>query len=537
MGETLPITVNYSEAVVVTGEPRIELNFESQSSSPIFATYGAGSGTSSLTFNYIIASGDFDANGIDLVSTIDLNGGSLADSAGNNATTTLTSTNFSSVLVDSQAPYITSFVEPANGTYANGGELLFQVNFSEAVTISGTPKIGINLGGSTVFATYQSGSGSTGLEFSYAIVAGDSDSDGITLISTSVDVSTGSITAVSDSNPSALDFQAYLNSMSGVLIDTSGTITAPDQVMGVTTAPTTDSSELRVSWLKANGNGFDIINYSVQYREQGTSTWNSLNPNPVNNSATISGLSAGVIYQIRVAANNGLLGAYSAISNAEIFDILQLNPIAWLSATDITNGGSEPLNDEKIDQWEDITGAASAATETNPANQPVYKTNVQNGLPGVRFDNLATGLQGTFNRSIGTDLTFVIVGQFDTGSNDKCLFEFSNGGNARGFFIDRRYASNNMFSPALTRGEFKLWRIQDTGTTAKVTENGVTELFSGGTNFNTDFTGTGSYTLGDDQTGGNRMNGFIGEFLIFDKALSASEISKLETYLKNKWGL
>jgi len=51
-----------------------------------YATYAAGSGTSSLTFSYAVQPGDFDANGIALVSPLDLNGGSIVDSAGNPAT-------------------------------------------------------------------------------------------------------------------------------------------------------------------------------------------------------------------------------------------------------------------------------------------------------------------------------------------------------------------------------------------------------------------------------------------------------------------
>jgi hypothetical protein len=538
LGNTISVVVNFSEAVIVSGSPRIELSFESQSTSPIYATLASGNLTSTLTFEYTVASGDNDANGIALAAIIDLNGGSIEDAGANTSGNSLATTSFPSVFVDSAAPYITSFIEPANGTYADGGgELLFQVNFSESVIVTGSPRISINLGGSTVYATYQSGSGSAGLEFSYAIQAGDNDGDGITLNSTSIDLNSGTINATLDSDPSALEFGTYLDSLAGVLIDTSGAITAPDQVSGVTTAPTTNNTELSVAWSVPNDNGTALIDYSVQYREQGTSTWNNVSPNPTTNSATISGLSAGITYEIRVAANNGLLGAYSAISTAEIFDVLSLNPVAWLSSTNITNGGTEPNNNDKVDQWEDLTGAASAATEVDTNKQPVYQTNIQNGLPAVRFDNLDRGLEGTFSRSVGTDLTFIVVGQFDTGSTDKCLFEFDGGGGARGFFIDRRYASNTFYSPASTKGSFALWRIEDSGGNATVTEGGSTQLFSGTTNFNTDFTGTGNYVLGDDITGGNRMNGFIGEFLVFDRALTPSEINTLETYLINKWGL
>ena len=38
------------------------------------------------------------------------------------------------------------------------------------------------------------------------------------------------------------------------------------------------------------------------------------------------------------------------------------------------------------------------------------------------------------------------------------------------------------------------------------------------------------------QTGGDEFHGYIAEFLIFDRELTASELPSLENYLKNKWG-
>lgn len=438
--------------------------------------------------------------------------------------------------VNPDGPVINSFIEPANGTYADGGGvLLFQVNFDEAVAVTGTPRMAIRLGLNTVYADYQTGSGTAGLEFSYAIQAGDNDSDGVSITSGTISLNGGSVNSVATDETANLNFLLYLDSLAGVLVNTSSGITPPDQVTGVTTAPTTSNTSLSVTWSVPNNNGTNLINYTVQYREQGNSTWLTT-ATPSANSTTMSGLTSGITYEIRIAANNGLLGSYSSISTAEIFDVMSLSPIAWLSATDITNGGTEPSNNDKVDQWEDLTGLASAATEINTSNQPTYLTNFQNNLPVVYFNNLDRGLEGTFNRTNGTDLTFIVVGQFNSGSTDKCLFEFKGPGNERGFFIDRRYASNTNYSPGITKDSLSLWRIEDNGSTATITENLSTQLFSGSTMFGTDFTGTGTYVLGDDATGGNRMNGYIAEFLIFDKALTPSEITILESYLKNKWG-
>ncbi|HEX2934481.1 MAG TPA: Ig-like domain-containing protein [Bacteroidales bacterium] len=80
-------------------------------------------------------------------------------------------------------PLVKSVTVPANGTYINGQNLSFTVNFSKSVIVaSGTPYIPVTLNtGGTVMATYASGSGSSALTFRYTIVSGQEDADGISL--------------------------------------------------------------------------------------------------------------------------------------------------------------------------------------------------------------------------------------------------------------------------------------------------------------------------------------------------------------------
>jgi hypothetical protein len=76
---TLAFTVTTSEPVVVTGTPRIAIDVGGLMR---YATYASGSGTAALSFAYAVQPGDFDANGIALVSPIDLDGGTIADLVG-----------------------------------------------------------------------------------------------------------------------------------------------------------------------------------------------------------------------------------------------------------------------------------------------------------------------------------------------------------------------------------------------------------------------------------------------------------------------
>ncbi|WP_421696432.1 arabinofuranosidase catalytic domain-containing protein [Aestuariivirga sp.] len=76
----LIFTVATSEPVVVTGTPRVAIDVGGVTS---YATYVSGSGSTGLTFGYQVQPGDFDMNGIVLVSPLQLDGGTITDIAGN----------------------------------------------------------------------------------------------------------------------------------------------------------------------------------------------------------------------------------------------------------------------------------------------------------------------------------------------------------------------------------------------------------------------------------------------------------------------
>lgn len=79
------------------------------------------------------------------------------------------------------APSVSSVAVPADGTYGSGQVLNFDVAFSQNVTVTGTPRMTLTIGSTTVYATYASGSGTGVLRFSYTVVLGQHDADGISV--------------------------------------------------------------------------------------------------------------------------------------------------------------------------------------------------------------------------------------------------------------------------------------------------------------------------------------------------------------------
>jgi len=81
----------------------------------------------------------------------------------------------------------------------------FTVNLSKAVNVTGTPRIAVDVGGVTRHATYTSGTGTSALIFTYAMVAGDVDLDGAT-VSSPIDLNGGTIKDLAGNDLSPLTF-------------------------------------------------------------------------------------------------------------------------------------------------------------------------------------------------------------------------------------------------------------------------------------------------------------------------------------------
>lgn len=119
-------------------------------------------GTGSLYDNYIDASGAYGAiypgsfPGWTVSSNVDMVTGKIVQA------------NNSEIAATTVSGVVSS---PASGTEVAGNTITFTVNFSGAVTVTGTPTLSLNDGGT---ATYKSGSGTTALTFSYTVGTSDS---------------------------------------------------------------------------------------------------------------------------------------------------------------------------------------------------------------------------------------------------------------------------------------------------------------------------------------------------------------------------
>ncbi|MDE0408400.1 MAG: SwmB domain-containing protein, partial [Alphaproteobacteria bacterium] len=92
-------------------------------------------------------------------------------------------------------------------TYGQGGKICIQATFSEAVTVTGTPRLKIDMdldeSWGEKFANYESGSGTAKLTFAYEVVAGNGSTKGIAVVENSLALNGGGIVAASDGTTAA----------------------------------------------------------------------------------------------------------------------------------------------------------------------------------------------------------------------------------------------------------------------------------------------------------------------------------------------
>jgi hypothetical protein len=175
--------VSFSEAVTVTGTPQLTLETGTVDQ---VVNYSGGSGSSTLTFTYTVQSGDAtsDLDYLD-ANALALNGGTIQDGVANNAILTLPTPGAAGSLgankdlvIDFDVVTVTNVSSStADNAYSVGASIQITVDFSAAVTVTGTPQLALETGATDRLASYASGSGSSTLVFNYVVQAGDDSPD------------------------------------------------------------------------------------------------------------------------------------------------------------------------------------------------------------------------------------------------------------------------------------------------------------------------------------------------------------------------
>ena len=216
--------VTFSHAVKVSegDSPFLALTVEDQ---PRQAHFDRGSEGSQkgvrLFFIYEVQPNDNDSDGVSLAKlSIDLNGGSIKDDAGQDVTNIIPEKyqNFPNVKVDTLHPTISSVATVSSATLFGPDAIVDLVaTFNEPVKINGVPSLTLSVGGSPASADYQDKGESYSLTHTFRYTVSNGHSGPIQVTGLSVN-SSNSINDGAE-NPTAENIQTPL-SVSGVTVDT-----------------------------------------------------------------------------------------------------------------------------------------------------------------------------------------------------------------------------------------------------------------------------------------------------------------------------
>ena len=267
-GDTIELTVTFSEPVTVTGTPELGFSIGSGAAARR-AVHDAGASTAStMVFRYPVLRGDADTDGIavgdhtttfrtdidDRIRTT-ANGAPavlvhdpLAPQPGHRVDGSMTEAATVDSVAVTSTPDLRSSVATTPDTYGVGDTIGFSVTFSGPVTVTGTPALEFALDDGTREATFVAGASTTTvLAFRYTVLSGDRAAGGI-----SVGDHTTTFKAITDERiqTTANDLHAVLDhdplgTQSGHRVDgsrsTSGTATV--ESVAVTSTPRFASAE------------------------------------------------------------------------------------------------------------------------------------------------------------------------------------------------------------------------------------------------------------------------------------------------------
>jgi surface-anchored protein len=197
-------------------------------------------------------------------------------------------------------------VPPVSRLHVAGDVIDLSVYFGFPVTVTGTPRIAFQLGASTVYANYLSGSGTGTLKFRYAVTTSDVDFDGVQLASNVIDLNDGTIKDPLNGN-AVLTFPNL--TFDGVIVNGAGPL-----VQGI-------------SRLDSRATEAAIVRFQIQFAEPVTGVDIDdlavvMNAGDLAGASIVSVSGSGSLFEVTVSTGtgSGTLGL-SVKGTASIFDL------------------------------------------------------------------------------------------------------------------------------------------------------------------------------------------------------------------------
>ncbi|AAR34084.1 fibronectin type III domain-containing protein [Geobacter sulfurreducens] len=436
-GSSLDFTVTWDSTATITGTPRIALTI---GGTTVYADYASSPTATTSLFRYVVTAGKNDTDGI-TIGALTLNGGSIRNSSGVDATLTLNSVaSTTGVLVDTTIPTVSSVTVPGNGTYTAGQNLDFTVSFSENVTVTGTDStLGLTVGAAARTATYLAKT-ATAITYRYPVQSGDLDSDGITVGGLALNGSTIIDVAGNGANLTLNGVGAT----AGVLVDAE----APAVTAFTVAARAAGLTVPIASFTAADGSGSGVAGYLITTSDTpppaGDPGWSALAPTTY----AVATVGTYTLYPwVKDAAGN-VSAVHGAPATVGVYPVLYAVPggresgfcESWANACELRYALANAVNGQDI--WAAAgTYTPTAGTDRSATFQLVSGVALYGGFAGTEtaraernFRANVTILSGDLGaQGTAGDNSYHVV----TGADSATLDGFTiSGGNASGNLQD-----------------------------------------------------------------------------------------------------
>ena len=329
--------------------------------------------------------------------------------------------------------------------------------------------------------------------------------------------------------------EAYLNARYAIVAPPA----SPTQLHAVALS----SSQLILSWTET---GPSATGYTIERQNQDGS-WSLLATVGTGITSYIDqGLTTATQYAYRVTASNNagsspssaiIAGTTTATGSVLPTNALQL----WLRADTGVSLDASSL----VTSWADQSGNGHDVVQASTGNRPTLLTSAYNGNPAVQFNGSSAYLQSAaaFDLLQGSSdcSIFVVTRPGASQPTYADLFDYSHDGNG-GLVYEQNGNNLNQFyfngfaQVQLQAGQLCFSSVIKGGTSQQVFFNG--QLVSSGTAPSTpNFAPPRGFLVGNWFRGGRCYNGDIAELLIFNRALTESERTSVETYLNTKYAV
>jgi len=240
---------------------------------------------------------------------------------------------------------------------------------------------------------------------------------------------------------------------------------------------------------------------------------------------------------------SGLFQWYDASDRATLFDA--------------DTGGSAAADDGLVGRWEDKSGNGYHLTQGTGGNRPTLRPAIRNGRSVLEYDGANSNL--TTANNITNDLLALSIFAVFTrdslggGGQGNIWSNASNtGNNQRRYLIEdvsgtrmnSLFGSNVQRSPVLSTSTGVFTRVHAfwTGGTNRATdfdflEDGIARASANTGTITVAASPASVFSIGNRPTGADRAwDGYIAEVLVYTRYLSTSERTRVDNWLKAKWG-